>query len=238
LHEANRIGCEIIARTKNVLHCCFRIKRRGPAWCGSCNERRVRSHCTDAERCKLRRGATNDLYEWFQNYNRPPNHNAITIQRLGPNGAYGWIAKSDENHGGLEYRGATVHGVIGHSVKPLTTITSYYSNAGLSCGPPAPPCTTLSVKYAFGGTSVSRPLPLGLRQELAHILSPPTICPTKLSRTLSSRCRSRDRVTGDTQAKARSSAGPSSKCSKISRLAVELRYREQSSAAIWDNRSP
>jgi hypothetical protein len=93
--------------------------------------------------------ATNDLYEWFQNYNRPPNHNAITIQRLGPNGAYGWIAKSDENHGGLEHRGATMHCVIGHSVKPLTTITSYYSNAGLSCGPPAPPCTTLSVKYAF-----------------------------------------------------------------------------------------
>jgi len=93
--------------------------------------------------------ATNSLYEWFQTYNRPPNHNAITIQRLGPNGAYGWIAKSDENHSGREYRWAKVYGLIGNSVEPLTTITSYYSNEGMSgCGPEAH-CTALSVKYAF-----------------------------------------------------------------------------------------
>ena len=34
--------------------------------------------------------ATNSLYEWFQTYNRPPNHNAIAIQRLGPNGGI-WL---------------------------------------------------------------------------------------------------------------------------------------------------
>jgi hypothetical protein len=39
--------------------------------------------------------ATNDLYEWFQTYNRPPKHDAITIHRLGPNGAYGWVAELD-----------------------------------------------------------------------------------------------------------------------------------------------
>jgi len=37
--------------------------------------------------------ATNDLYEWFQTYNRPPQHDSITIRQLGPNGAYGWVAK-------------------------------------------------------------------------------------------------------------------------------------------------
>jgi hypothetical protein len=87
--------------------------------------------------------------KWFQTYNRPPNHNAITIHRLGPNRVYGWIAKSDENHSGREYRWAKVYDVIGNSVKPLTTITSYYSNEGMNgCGPEAH-CTALSVKYAF-----------------------------------------------------------------------------------------
>ena len=41
-----------------------------------------------------------------------------------------------------------MYAVIGHSVEPLTTITSYYSNAG-ACGPDSAPCTTLSVKYTF-----------------------------------------------------------------------------------------
>jgi hypothetical protein len=37
--------------------------------------------------------ATNDLYEWFGTYNSIPEHDTVTIQRLGPNGTYGWVAK-------------------------------------------------------------------------------------------------------------------------------------------------
>ena len=108
--------------------------------------------------------ATNNLYEWFQTCNRPPNHNAITIQRLGPNGAYGWIAKSNEDHSGREYEWAKVYGMIGNSVEPLTTITSYYSNEGMSgCGPEAH-CTALSVKYVFESqSSVGTFYPIMLR---------------------------------------------------------------------------
>jgi hypothetical protein len=108
--------------------------------------------------------ATNDLYEWFQTYNRSPRHDAVTVQRLGPNGAYGWITNSDENHGGREYRWAKVYGVISNSVEPLTTITSYYSNEGMNgCGPEAH-CTALSVKYVFETQSSVGPFyPIMLR---------------------------------------------------------------------------
>ena len=41
-----------------------------------------------------------------------------------------------------------MYGVIGHSVKSLTTVTSYYSDVG-GCPSAAPSCTTISVKYAF-----------------------------------------------------------------------------------------
>jgi hypothetical protein len=90
--------------------------------------------------------ATNDLYEWFQTYNRPPEYDSVTVHRLGPNGACGWFANSDETHG-REYKWAKVYGVIGHSVKLLTTVTSYFSNG--ACGDPgSASCHTLSVKYA------------------------------------------------------------------------------------------
>jgi hypothetical protein len=93
--------------------------------------------------------ATNGLYEGFEKYGRYPQHDAVTIHRLGPNGAYGWVAKAGQNHSGREYRWATVYGLIGNSLGPLTTITSYYSDEGVSgCGPEAH-CTALSVKYAF-----------------------------------------------------------------------------------------
>ena len=155
--------------------------------------------------------ATNDLYEWFGTYNRIPEHDTVTIHRLGPNETYGWIAKSGEDHSGREYRWAKVYAVIGHSVEPLTTITSYYSNAG-ACGPDSAPCTTLSVKYTFetqasassfypillrvSGVTQGRPFRGNYRlvfdkNSLTYLA--PRICPTILSRTLSSRCRIRGR---------------------------------------------
>ena len=94
-------------------------------------------------------GATNGLYEGFETYGGYPQHDAVTIHRLGSNGAYGWVAKAGENHSGREERWAKVYGLIGNSLEPLTTITSYYSDEGMSgCGPEAH-CTALKVKYPF-----------------------------------------------------------------------------------------
>ena len=89
------------------------------------------------------------LYEGFEKYGRYPQHDAVTIHRLGPNGAYGWVAKLVDQHGGYDIRWVQVYGVIGNSVKSLTAVGSYYSDEGRSgCGPEAH-CTALSVKYAF-----------------------------------------------------------------------------------------
>jgi hypothetical protein len=108
--------------------------------------------------------ATNGLYEGFEKYGRYPRHDAVTIHRLGPNGAYGWVAKAGENHSGREDRWAKVYGLIGNSLKPLTTITSYYSDEGMSgCGPEAH-CTALSIKYTFEAhSSASSFYPIVLR---------------------------------------------------------------------------
>ena len=98
--------------------------------------------------------ATNGLYEEFANYGRYPQHDTVTVHKLGPNGKYGWVEAEYlwfSGHGGPEVRGASVYGMIGNSVKDLTTITSYYSDEGTGgCGPEVEvSCTTLSVKYTF-----------------------------------------------------------------------------------------
>jgi hypothetical protein len=93
--------------------------------------------------------ATNDLYEGFETYGGYPQHDAVTIHKLGPNGAYGWVAKLVDQHSGYDIRWVQVYGVIGNSVKSLTAVGSCYSDEGRSgCGPEAH-CTALSVKYAF-----------------------------------------------------------------------------------------
>jgi hypothetical protein len=95
--------------------------------------------------------ATNDLYEWFGSYNSIPQYDTVTIHRLGPNGTYGWLAKSGEDHSGVEHEWVKVYGVLGHSVEPLTTITTLFSNGEASgCGEEGQEhCGTLSVKYLF-----------------------------------------------------------------------------------------
>jgi hypothetical protein len=102
------------------------------------------------------------LHDEFESYGRYPQHDAVTIHALGPNGAYGWVAELGEQHSGYEYRWAKVYGVIGHSVEPLTTITSYYSDetgAG-AIGP----LTAISAKLAFEThSSASSFYPIKLR---------------------------------------------------------------------------
>ena len=95
--------------------------------------------------------ATNDLYEWFGSYNSIPQYDTVTIHRLGPNGTYGWLAKSGEDHSGVEHEWVKVYGVLGHSVEPLTTITTLFSSGEASgCGEEGQEhCGTLSVKYLF-----------------------------------------------------------------------------------------
>jgi hypothetical protein len=61
------------------------------------------------------------------------------------------------SHSGDDIRWISVIGVIGNSVKSLTTITSYLSDEGRSgCGPEAH-CTALSVKYTFDTQSSAGP---------------------------------------------------------------------------------
>jgi hypothetical protein len=93
--------------------------------------------------------ATNGLYEGYNAYGGYPEHDSVTIHKLGPKETYGWVAQTFMSHSGYDIRWISVIGVIGNSVKSLTAITSYYSDEGRSgCGPEAH-CTALSVKYAF-----------------------------------------------------------------------------------------
>jgi hypothetical protein len=89
------------------------------------------------------------LHEEFQHSGLPPQRNSVTIQRLGPNGAYGWVAKSGDVHFGSVFESAEVYGVIGEFVKLLTTVTSYYSNA-TGAGAEGPKSLyTIAAKFRF-----------------------------------------------------------------------------------------
>jgi hypothetical protein len=97
--------------------------------------------------------ATN-LYEQCGVNGRFPDRDLVTFHRLGPNGAYGWVAKSQDEHTGTEIEVSVVYGVIGDSVKPLTTITSYLSNSG---GYGIRP-DLFQLQRAFAGSGASYPL--------------------------------------------------------------------------------
>jgi hypothetical protein len=89
---------------------------------------------------------TNDLYEGYESYGGYPEHDTVTVHKLGPNGGYGWVAKLGYQHSGYEYEWVQVYGVVGNSVKFLTGFVTYYSDEG-AC--PEVGCSTLSAKYTF-----------------------------------------------------------------------------------------
>jgi hypothetical protein len=103
--------------------------------------------------------ATDELYEGYNAYGGYPQHDTVTVRKLGPNGTYGWLAQLGYSHSGYDTKWISVIGVIGNSVKGLTTIASYYSDDGrFGCGPEAEvPCTTLSAKYTFDAHSSASP---------------------------------------------------------------------------------
>jgi hypothetical protein len=108
--------------------------------------------------------ATNDLYEGYNAYGGYPEHDSVTVHKLGPKETYGWVAQTFMSHSGYDIRWISVIGVISNSVKSLTAITSYYSDEGRSgCGPEAH-CTALSAKYTFDTQSSVGPFyPIILR---------------------------------------------------------------------------
>ena len=57
--------------------------------------------------------ATSGLYEGYETYGRVPGRDAVSVRELGPNGAYGWIAKAGEDHSGQQYKWSRVYGVVG-----------------------------------------------------------------------------------------------------------------------------
>jgi hypothetical protein len=92
------------------------------------------------------------LYEGFEPYGGYPQRDSVTIHRLGPNGTYGWVAKLSYAHSGYAYRWVRVYGVIGNSVKILTTvITNFESGDASGCGTEEGQerCSKLSAKYAL-----------------------------------------------------------------------------------------
>ena len=104
--------------------------------------------------------ATNDLYEGYDTYGgypqgdnivRPSSEASVTIHKLGPNETYGWVANLREFHSGYDIRWVQVYGVIGRSVRLLTTvITRFESNEASGCGQEGQErCSDLSVKYTF-----------------------------------------------------------------------------------------
>ena len=100
--------------------------------------------------------ATNDLYEGYESYGGYPQHDTVTVHKLGPNGTYGWVAKLGYQHSNEEFEWVQVYGVIGNSVKLLTIFVTHFS--GEFSG------TTLSVKYTFDTqSSASSFYPLILR---------------------------------------------------------------------------
>jgi hypothetical protein len=90
---------------------------------------------------------TNDLYEGYESYGGYPEHDSVTVRKLGPNGTYGWVARLGYAHSGLEHKWVQVYGVVGNSVKYLTGFVTYSSDEG-AC-PEEVRCSTLSTKYTF-----------------------------------------------------------------------------------------
>ena len=90
---------------------------------------------------------TNDLYERYESYGGYPEHDTVTVHKLGPNGTYGWVATLGYAHSGREYKWVQVYGVVGNSVKLLTAFVTYYSDER-AC-PEEVRCSTLSTKYTF-----------------------------------------------------------------------------------------
>ena len=85
---------------------------------------------------------TNDLYEGYMNYGGYPEHDTVTVHKLGPNGRYGWVAKLGYAHSNREYEWVQLYGLIGNSVKLLTAFVTDYSGDNFDR-------TNLSVNYAF-----------------------------------------------------------------------------------------
>jgi hypothetical protein len=105
--------------------------------------------------------ATN-LYAPYGSWGLSPERESVTFQRLGPNEAYGWVARSGDVHTGAEIQLAEVYGVIGKTVKLLTTITSSCSDkTGAGA---AGPLTDISTNFVFDThSSASSLYPILLR---------------------------------------------------------------------------
>ena len=108
---------------------------------------------------------TNDLYEGYMNYGGYPEHDTVTVHKLGPNGRYGWAAKLGYAHSNREYEWVQVYGVIGNSVKLLALFETHFSEYyGEETCQEVGGSSTLSAKYTFDThSSVSSFYPIILR---------------------------------------------------------------------------
>ena len=145
------------------------------------------------------------LYEEFETYGRYPQHASVTIHRLGPNGAYGRVAELGDQHSGHDIRWVGVYGVIGNSVELSTTVTSRAVSNRRVAAPfrsntrsrrSHPQARFIPSYYAFRAFTTRARFAATTAWSSTRARShtqPARICPTKLSRSHTSRCRSRGR---------------------------------------------
>jgi hypothetical protein len=97
---------------------------------------------------------TNDLYEGYESYGGYPQHDTITVHKLGPNGTYGWVAKLGYEHSGQEHEWVQLYGMIGRSVRLLATVITHFASgeASLWAGRARAlqrPFSQIHIRYAF-----------------------------------------------------------------------------------------
>jgi hypothetical protein len=93
---------------------------------------------------------TNGLYEGYENYGGYPQHDTVTIHKLGPNGTYGWVARLGYAHSNREHEWVQMYGLISNSVKLLTVfVTQFSEDYGEEICQEVGGCSTLSAKYTF-----------------------------------------------------------------------------------------
>ena len=72
----------------------------------------------------------NSLHEPFGSRGNVPDEDAFSVQRLGPNDAYGWVIKSGESHGGTAYEHYTLYGIVRNRLLKLGTFPKHYDDLG------------------------------------------------------------------------------------------------------------
>jgi hypothetical protein len=104
--------------------------------------------------------AKNDLYEGFGSFGTAGQSDDFAVRELGPNGTYGWIAKSEDTGAGEHMESVTIYAIVGDGVVSLGSITTHFDNNAGGC---EGSCTDISGDVVIDAKSSSIFYPLVLR---------------------------------------------------------------------------